>query len=65
MLRVSRFMKGFLSHRGQDGQTLVEYSLILALVGLGVMGALTAFAISMDDLYDALRAAADAMSGSP
>jgi Flp pilus assembly pilin Flp len=63
VLRFSRSLKGFLFKRGQDGQTLVEYSLILALIGMGSMAALTAFAVSIDDLYEALRAAADAMTG--
>ena len=63
MLRFSRFLKGFFFNRGQDGQTLVEYSLILAMIGIGAMAALTAFAVSVDDLFDAFSAAADAMSG--
>jgi Flp pilus assembly pilin Flp len=64
VLGLARILKGLLSNQGQDGQTLVEYSLILALIALGAVGALTAFAVSMDDLYDLVSTAADAMSGS-
>ena len=53
-----------LNNRGsQDGQTLVEYSLILALIAIGAIGVLTVFSLSMDDLYQSVKRAADAMAG--
>ena len=49
---------------GQNGQTLVEYSLVLALIAIGCTVALTGFAVSMRDLYDTVKQAATAMAGS-
>ena len=35
----------------QDGQSLVEYSLIIAFVALGVAGALLAFGVALNGYY--------------
>ncbi|HLF75936.1 MAG TPA: hypothetical protein VJB57_00455 [Dehalococcoidia bacterium] len=63
MPRFAQVLRKLSSWHGQDGQTLAEYSLVLALVGIGVAGALTAFAVSLDGLYDSVRYVADVLMG--
>ncbi len=50
--------------RSQRGQTFVEYSLILALIAIAAIAGLTAFQLSMSDLYGKLRQVSDAMVNS-
>jgi Flp pilus assembly pilin Flp len=48
----------------ESGQTLVEYSLILTLIGMvGLMGIIL-LAGGVDNLYDVVSSAADAMANS-
>jgi Flp pilus assembly pilin Flp len=58
----------FLAHHPlrarEDGQTLIEYSLVLALIALVAIAGLTAFSLSVDNLYEAVKEASDAMIGS-
>ena len=48
-------------HR-EDGQALVEYGLILALVALTALAGLAAMSGGVDGLYNVIRGAADAMA---
>jgi Flp pilus assembly pilin Flp len=48
----------------EEGQTLIEYSLVLALISLVAVAGLTAFSVSVDNLYEAVKQASDAMIGS-
>jgi len=45
----------------QRGQTLVEYSLIIALLSIVAMAGLTAFQLSTSNLYQVVMEASDAM----
>jgi Flp pilus assembly pilin Flp len=50
--------------RAEDGQTLIEYGLILALISLVAIAGLTAFSLSVENLYDTVMEASDAMINS-
>jgi Flp pilus assembly pilin Flp len=47
----TRFDNYISALRCSDGQTLTEYALVLALVVLGVVGALTAFGTAVGGLW--------------
>jgi pilus assembly protein Flp/PilA len=47
----------------EDGQTLIEYSLIISLIALTAVGGLTLMGGEVDGLYGVLETVADAMSG--
>jgi pilus assembly protein Flp/PilA len=42
-------------YRDEEGQALVEYGLILALVAVAVIGALTAFGAHMSNFFNYLK----------
>lgn len=42
---------------GDEGQGLVEYSLVLLLVAIGIVGSLAGFGLGLSDRYAAIRAA--------
>jgi Flp pilus assembly pilin Flp len=44
----------------EDGQTLVEYSLIIALVGVALIGALTLLAGDIEGIFSKIGSALDA-----
>ena len=48
--------------RGQSGQTLVEYGLILALIALMGFVGVVSLQGGVMDLYDTVKQAADAMA---
>jgi Flp pilus assembly pilin Flp len=48
-------------HGDESGQTLIEYSLVLALISLVAIAGLTAFSLSVENLYDTVMQASDAM----
>ncbi len=48
---------------GEDGQTLIEYSLIISLIALTAVGGLTLMGGEIDGLYGVLETVANAMSG--
>jgi Flp pilus assembly pilin Flp len=41
--------------KNQDGQTLVEYALIIALVSVGLIAALTALRTSIEGVFTAIE----------
>ena len=47
----------------EAGQTLVEYSLILALIALAAVGGITAFAGQTGGMYSAIKAVTSALLG--
>lgn len=47
--------------RGQRGQALVEYGLMVALISIMAIAGLVAFQQSTDNVYDQVKLAADAM----
>ena len=49
-------------HR-EDGQTLVEYGLIVSLIALTAIGGLTLMGGQVDGLYGVLETLADTLSG--
>ena len=52
------FLKGMLAglRRDEDGQTLVEYALILVLVSIVVIAALTLIGTNVDLIFDEIGA---------
>lgn len=50
------------SHRDEEGQALVEYSLIVALISVVAIAALTAIGTSVNDI---LTAVGDALNAVP
>jgi Flp pilus assembly pilin Flp len=48
---------------GEQGQTLVEYGLILAHIGIAAIAGLTVMGGQVDGLYGVIEAVADALSG--
>jgi Flp pilus assembly pilin Flp len=48
---------------GEQCQTLVEYGLILALIGIAAIAGLTVMGGEVDGLYGVIEAVADALSG--
>ena len=50
--------------REEEGQTLVEYSLIISLIALVALGGMLALGSGVEGLYGVLETAAEAMSGS-
>jgi Flp pilus assembly pilin Flp len=63
MKRFTNLLRKLAQPRDESGQTLAEYSLILTLIALATVGALTAFAVSMDGLYEEVKYAAEVMLG--
>jgi Flp pilus assembly pilin Flp len=47
---------GRMNGSGEEGQTLVEYALIIALVSVAAVGALTALTGSIGDVFDEIKA---------
>lgn len=47
----------------EDGQTLVEYGLIVSLIALTAVGGLTLMGGEVDGLYAVLETVADTMAG--
>lgn len=41
--------------RGQEGQGMVEYGLIIALIAVVVIGTLTAIGLNLDSLFQTIR----------
>ena len=60
MARLTPFI-ATLAHR-EDGQALVEYSLILALIALAALTGLVAMSGGVDGMYTVIRTIANAMS---
>lgn len=50
-------------YRDQEGQDLVEYSLLLALVGLAAVVILTGLGQSINSLFSTIRSKIDAAAG--
>ena len=49
--------------RDENGQTLVEYSLIILLMSIALVGTLTAFGGGVNGLYGVIQGAIDALGG--
>jgi Flp pilus assembly pilin Flp len=49
--------------RKEEGQTLVEYSLIISLIAIVALSGMMAMGGGVEGLYGVLETAADAMSG--
>jgi Flp pilus assembly pilin Flp len=47
----------------QSGQTLVEYSLLIALVSIALVGTMSAFGGGIDGLYGVIQTMVDTLSG--
>ena len=60
MLRLK--IEQFLATR-EDGQTLIEYSLIISLIALAAIGGMTVMGGQVDGLYGLFEDAADWLSG--
>lgn len=54
MLRLGKVFARFGEFRREDGQALVEYGLIIALVALVCIAGLTALGVSINGLLDAI-----------
>ena len=50
--------------RGQSGQTLVEYALIIALVAIALVGTMASFGGGVDGLYGVIQTVVDTLGGS-
>jgi pilus assembly protein Flp/PilA len=55
MLRLIRFVKAF--GRNEEGQDLLEYALLIALIALVAVGAVTAAGLSVNDIFTRIAAA--------
>ena len=55
MTRIVQFVGSLL--RQEDGQDLLEYSLLVALIALVAVGAVTAAGVKVDEIFDAIAAA--------
>jgi pilus assembly protein Flp/PilA len=55
MLRLVRFVKSF--GRNEEGQDLLEYALLVALIALVAVGAVTAAGLSVNDIFTRIAAA--------
>jgi len=47
--RISRFL------RAEDGPTATEYAVLLALIAVGVIGAMSMFGVRVESIYTALQ----------
>ena len=47
--------------RSQRGQTFVEYSLLIGLIAIVAIAGMTAFQLSMANLYDKVKQVSDTM----
>lgn len=61
MAKLIHFLRR--QNKRDDGQALVEYGLILALVALAALTGLTAMSGGVDGMYETIRGVADAMAG--
>ena len=52
IVRLSSWLR-----RGEDGQDLLEYALLVALVALVAVGGVTAAGVKVDDIFDSIVAA--------
>ena len=52
--------RGWLA-RSEDGQTLVEYALIIALISIVLVAALSNFGGGVDGIYGVIQSAIDAL----
>jgi pilus assembly protein Flp/PilA len=55
MAHVMKLVRSF--RRDEDGQDLLEYALLVALIALVAVGAVTAAGIKVDEIFDAIVAA--------
>ena len=46
---------------GEEGQGLVEYSLIILLIAIAVIGALTLFGVDLGGIYENIKDAIEAL----
>lgn len=59
--RVRRLVR---SVRGDQGQGMVEYGLIIALIAIAALGGLNAFGGNVGAFYSVIQTAVNALSGS-
>ena len=50
--------------RGQSGQTLVEYALIIALLAVALVGTMATFGGGVNGLYGVIQTVVDTLGGS-
>lgn len=55
MTRIVQFVSSL--RRQEDGQDLLEYALLVALIALVAVGAVTAAGVKVDEIFDAIAAA--------
>lgn len=55
MTRIVQFVGSL--RRQEDGQDLLEYALLVALIALVAVGAVTAAGVKVDEIFDAIAAA--------
>lgn len=55
MAHVMKLVRSF--RRDEDGQDLLEYALLVALIALVAVGAVTAAGLKVDAIFDAIVAA--------
>ena len=53
MAAVERWVTNFL--RAEDGPTATEYAVLLALIAVGVIGAMSLFGVRVNNIYTALQ----------
>lgn len=54
MSHLVQFIRSF--RRGEDGQDLLEYALLIALIALVAIGAVTAAGVKVSAIFDAIVA---------
>ena len=55
---MTRFMQAVQSFRGQDeGQDLLEYALLVALIALVAVGAVTAAGVQVNNIFEQIAGA--------
>jgi pilus assembly protein Flp/PilA len=55
MAYLARFVRSF--RRAEDGQDLLEYALLVALIALVAIGAVTAAGLKVNDIFNAIATA--------
>lgn len=55
MAQLIRLVGAF--RRNEEGQDLLEYALLVALIALVAVGAVTAAGLKVDEIFDAIAAA--------
>jgi Flp pilus assembly pilin Flp len=63
MRQITLLIRNLRDVHCEEGQTLAEYSLVVALIAIGLVGTLTMFAVSMDGLYEDIKHIADVLMG--